>query len=39
VVLLVGAGTVIHSMVDFYLAQVIWKYSSRAIKIKSLANN
>lgn len=30
VVLLVGVGTVVHSMIDFYLAQVIWKPVSKA---------
>ena len=39
VILLVGVGTVVHSMVDFYLAQVIWKQSSKAIKIKKMVNN
>ncbi len=33
VVLLVGVGTVVHSMVDFYLAQVIWKPISKAVKL------
>jgi niacin transporter len=33
VLLLVGVGTVIHSMVDFYLAQAIWKPVTRAIKM------
>lgn len=33
VVLLVGVGTVIHSMVDFYLAQIIWKPVSKAVKL------
>ncbi|MFA9424261.1 MAG: hypothetical protein ACERLG_11830 [Sedimentibacter sp.] len=32
VVLLVGVGTVIHSMVDFYLAQAIWKPVTKAVK-------
>ncbi|NLJ57818.1 MAG: hypothetical protein GX339_03125 [Tissierellia bacterium] len=33
VVLLVGLGTLVHSMVDFYLAQVIWKSVSKAVKL------
>lgn len=33
VVLLVGVGTLIHSMVDFYLAQAIWKTVTKAIKL------
>ncbi|NLK63729.1 MAG: hypothetical protein GX289_01405 [Tissierellia bacterium] len=33
VLVLVGLGTVIHSMVDFYLAQVIWKPVTKAVKI------
>lgn len=33
VVLLVGVGTVIHSMVDFYLSQVIFKPVSKAVKL------
>ncbi len=33
VVLLVGVGTVVHSMVDFYLSQVIWKPITKAVKI------
>lgn len=32
VILLVGVGTLIHSMVDFYLAQAIWKPVTKAIK-------
>jgi niacin transporter len=39
VVLLVGVGTLIHSMVDFYLAQVIWKSVSRTIKIGTAINS
>jgi len=31
--LLVGVGSVIHSMVDFYISQVIWKYVAKTIKI------
>lgn len=33
VVLLVGVGTVVHSMIDFYLAQVIWKPVTKAVKM------
>ena len=33
VVLLVGVGTVVHSMIDFYLAQAIWKPVSKAVKL------
>ncbi|SCL95629.1 hypothetical protein [Sporanaerobacter sp. PP17-6a] len=33
VILLVGVGSVIHSMVDFYISQVIWKYVAKTIKI------
>jgi niacin transporter len=33
VVILVGVGTVIHSMVDFYLSKVIWKYVSKSVEI------
>lgn len=33
VILLVGVGTLIHSMVDFYLAQVIWKTVEKSVKI------
>lgn len=33
VILLVGVGTVVHSMVDFYLAQAIWKPVTKAVKI------
>lgn len=39
IIMLVGVGTVVHSMVDFYIAQVIWKQASKAIKIKSFVNN
>ncbi|NYB74855.1 hypothetical protein HZF24_11970 [Sedimentibacter hydroxybenzoicus DSM 7310] len=38
VVLLVGVGTVVHSMVDFYLAQAIWKPVTKAVKIQKEAN-
>lgn len=33
VVMLVGFGTVVHSMVDFYLAQAIWKPVTKAVKM------
>ncbi len=33
IILLVGIGTVIHSMIDFYLAQVIWKPVTKAVKL------
>ncbi len=33
VILLVGVGTTVHSMVDFYLAQAIWKPVTKAVKI------
>ena len=33
VILLVGVGTVVHSMIDFYLAQAIWKPVSKAVKL------
>lgn len=39
VILLVGLGTVIHSMVDFYIAHVIWKHVSKAVNVKLLVNN
>jgi len=38
VVLLVGVGSIVHSMIDFYLAQVVWKAVSKAVKIPSEAN-
>lgn len=38
VILLVGLGTVIHSMIDFYIAQVIWKHVSKAVDVKQLVN-
>ncbi|WP_312700578.1 hypothetical protein [Sedimentibacter sp.] len=34
VVLLVGVGTVVHSMIDFYLARAIWKPVTKAVKIQ-----
>ncbi|WMJ76412.1 MULTISPECIES: hypothetical protein [unclassified Sedimentibacter] len=39
VIILVGVGTVVHSMVDFYLAQAVWKSVSKAVKIPRQANN
>jgi len=33
VVLLVGVGSVVHSMIDFYIAQVIWKHVAKAVKL------
>lgn len=33
VILLVGVGTVIHSMIDFYLAQTVWKPVTKAVNI------
>ncbi len=39
VILLVGVGTVVHSMIDFYLAQIIWKYASKAVKLEQLTDN
>ncbi len=33
VILLVGVGTVVHSMIDFYLAQAIWKPVSKTVKL------
>lgn len=33
VILLVGVGTVIHSMIDFYLAQAIWKPVEKVVKL------
>ena len=30
---LVGVGTVVHSMVDYYLALLIWQPVSRAAKL------
>lgn len=38
VVLLVGVGTVVHSMIDFYLAQAIWKPVTRAVKMPKEVN-
>lgn len=36
VIILVGLGTILHSMVDFYLAQVIYKPVVKAVKIEAL---
>lgn len=33
VILLVGVGTVVHSMIDLYLAQAIWKPVTKAVRI------
>jgi niacin transporter len=33
VLMLVGIGTIVHSMVDFYFSQIIWKYVTKAIKL------
>lgn len=38
VVLLVGVGTVVHSMIDFYLAQAIWKPVTKAVKMPQQAS-
>lgn len=38
VVLLVGVGTAVHSMVDFYLAQAIWKPVTKAVKMPKEIN-
>lgn len=38
VILLVGVGTVVHSMIDFYLAQAIWKPVTKAVKMPQEAN-
>lgn len=35
VILLVGVGTIVHSMIDFSLAKAIWKPVSRAVKIQN----
>lgn len=39
VVLLVGVGTVIHSMIDFTLARIIWEPLSKAVKLKNRAKS
>lgn len=39
VIYLVGIGTVVHSMIDFYMAQVIWKHVSKAVKIPGKINS
>ncbi len=33
VLLLVGVGTVVHSMVDFYISVFVWKPASRMIRV------
>lgn len=33
VILLVGVGTVVHSMIDFHLAKAIWKPVTKAVKL------
>ena len=38
VVLLVGVGTMVHSMIDFYLAQAIWKPVTKAVKLPKEVN-
>lgn len=38
VILLVGVGTVLHSMVDFYLAQTIWKPVAKTVKLPKKVN-
>ncbi len=38
VILLVGAGTVVHSMIDFYISKVIWNYASKAVDMKRLVS-
>lgn len=38
VMLLVGVGTVVHSMIDFFLAQAIWKPVTKAVKIPQTIN-
>lgn len=35
VVFLVGIGTVLHSMVDFYLAREIWKAVEKSVKVSN----
>jgi niacin transporter len=35
--LLVGVGTVIHSMVDYWLAQIVWKtVGKKALPLRSV---
>ena len=37
VMLLVGVGTVIHSMVDYWLAQIVWKtVGKKALPVRSV---
>lgn len=38
VVILVGVGTMVHSMIDFYLAQAIWKPVTKAVKLPKEVN-
>lgn len=38
VILLVGVGTIVHSMVDFYFSQIIWKYVTKAVKIPEVTS-
>jgi niacin transporter len=38
VILLVGVGTVVHSMIDFYLAQAIWKPVTKTVKYQREAS-
>ncbi|MEL7646574.1 MAG: hypothetical protein AAGU76_00695 [Sedimentibacter sp.] len=38
VILLVGVGTVFHSMIDFYLAQAIWKPVTKSVKLPKQAS-
>lgn len=37
VVLLVGVGTLVHSMIDYYLAHVIWKNVEQAVKVPHIS--
>lgn len=37
VILLVGVGTLIHSMVDFYIAYVIWRPISKTVGARKIA--
>lgn len=38
VILLVGVGTIIHSIIDFGISKVIWNYLIKAVKIPKYAN-
>lgn len=38
VVLLVGVGSLVHSMIDFYIAQAVWKGVEKAIKVPKEVN-